>query len=62
MNGGVKLATLAGAVHAYPTLSEISKRVAGSLFAERIFSDRTKSVLKLLFHLKGRACSPPPGG
>jgi pyruvate/2-oxoglutarate dehydrogenase complex dihydrolipoamide dehydrogenase (E3) component len=61
MNGGVKLATLAGAIHAYPTLSEISKRVAGSLFAERLFGDRTKSVLKFLFHLKGRACSPPPG-
>jgi len=60
MNGGVKLSTLAGAIHAYPTLAEISKRVAGSLFAERIFSDRTKGVLKFLFHLKGRACSPPP--
>jgi len=60
MNGGVRLATLAGAIHAYPTLSEISKRVAGSMFAERIFSERTKGVLRFLFHLKGRACSPPP--
>ena len=31
VNGGVKLSTLAGAIHAYPTLSEISKRVAGSI-------------------------------
>ena len=59
MNCGMKLSTLAGAVHAYPTLSEISRRVAGSMFTERIFSDRTKSVLKFLFHLKGRACTPP---
>jgi len=59
MNGGVKLSTLAGAVHAYPTLAEISKRVAGSLFAERLFSDRTRGVLTFLFNLKGRACSPP---
>ena len=60
MNGGVRLATLAGAVHAYPTLAEISKRVAGSLFAERLFGARTRGALKFLFHLKGRACSPPP--
>jgi pyruvate/2-oxoglutarate dehydrogenase complex dihydrolipoamide dehydrogenase (E3) component len=59
MNGGVKLSTLAGAVHAYPTLSEISKRVAGSMFTERIFSARTRGVLKFLFHLKGRACTLP---
>ncbi len=59
MNGGVKLSTIAGAVHAYPTFSEISRRVAGSRFTERIFSDRTKGVLKFLFHLKGRACTLP---
>jgi hypothetical protein len=61
MNGGVKLSTLAGAVHAYPTFSEISKRVAGSWFSERLFSPRTRGVLKFLFNLKGRACSPPDG-
>jgi pyruvate/2-oxoglutarate dehydrogenase complex dihydrolipoamide dehydrogenase (E3) component len=43
MNGGVKLATLAGAIHAYPTLSEISKRVAGSMFTERISSHQACS-------------------
>ncbi len=62
MAGGVKLASLARAVHAYPTLAEISKRAAGAYFAERLFSDRTKSVLRLLFNLKGRACRPPAGG
>ena len=56
VNGGVKLSTMAGAVHVYPTLSEISKRVAGRVFAEKLFSDRTKSILKFLFNLKGRAC------
>ena len=59
--GGVKLSTLAGAIHVYPTLSEISKRATGTYFAEKLFSDRTKSVLRLLFHLKGRACTPPEG-
>lgn len=59
LNGGIKLSKLAGAVHVYPTFSEISKRVAGSLFAEKIFSDRTKSVLRFMFQLKGRACRLP---
>jgi hypothetical protein len=54
----VKLSTLAGAVHAYPTLAEISKRAAGDWFAPKLFSDRTRSVLHLLFGLKGRACEP----
>jgi len=54
----VKLSTLAGAIHVYPTLSEISKRAAGDYFADKLFSDRTKGVLKFLFHLKGRACVP----
>lgn len=59
IGGAVKLSTLAGAIHVYPTLSEISKRAAGNYFAEKLFSERTKSVLRLLFHLKGRACTPP---
>lgn len=62
MNGGVKLSTLAGAIHVYPTLSEISKRAAGAYFAEKLFSERTKRLLHLLFHLKGRACTPPDEG
>jgi len=59
--GGIKLSTLAGAIHVYPTLSEISKRAAGSYFAEKLFSERTKSILRHLFHLKGRACTLPEG-
>jgi pyruvate/2-oxoglutarate dehydrogenase complex dihydrolipoamide dehydrogenase (E3) component len=55
--GGVKLSRIAEAVHVYPTLSEISKRAAGSVYAEEIFSNRTRRILKLLFNLKGRACS-----
>ncbi len=58
-NGGVKLSTMAGAVHVYPTLSEISKRIAGRVFADKLFSNRTKSILRFLFNLKGRACTLP---
>jgi pyruvate/2-oxoglutarate dehydrogenase complex dihydrolipoamide dehydrogenase (E3) component len=58
MTGGVKLSKIAETVHIYPTMSEISKRVAGGVFSEKIFSDRTRKILKLLFNLKGRACNP----
>jgi len=56
-SAGVKLSTMASVVHVYPTLSEISKRVSGNLFSSKIFSEKTKTMLRLLFNLKGRACS-----
>jgi pyruvate/2-oxoglutarate dehydrogenase complex dihydrolipoamide dehydrogenase (E3) component len=59
MNGGLGLSKMAEAVHIYPTLSEISKRVAGQYYADKIFSDRTKGILRFLFNLKGRACKMP---
>jgi hypothetical protein len=56
MNGGVKLSTMASAVHTYPTLSEINKRVVGNYFSGKIFSGKVKKTLKFFFHFKGRAC------
>ncbi len=56
MNGNVKLSTLASAVHPYPTLGEINKRVAGNLLATKIFSENVKKALRFFFNLKGRAC------
>jgi pyruvate/2-oxoglutarate dehydrogenase complex dihydrolipoamide dehydrogenase (E3) component len=56
MNGGVKLSTLASAVHPYPTLGEINKRVVGNYFSGKIFSPTVKKALKFFFHFKGRAC------
>jgi len=56
LSGKVKLSTLASAVHPYPTLGEINKRVAGSYLAPKIFSDKIKKGLKFFFSLKGRAC------
>lgn len=58
-NGSLKLSAIADSMHIYPTLSEISKRVSGKYFSDRLFNDRTKNVLKFLFQLKGRACVPP---
>lgn len=56
MNGGVKLSSLASAVHPYPTLGEINKKIVGNYFAGKIFSDKVKKTLKFFFHFKGRAC------
>jgi pyruvate/2-oxoglutarate dehydrogenase complex dihydrolipoamide dehydrogenase (E3) component len=56
LNGKVRLSTLASAVHPYPTLGEINKRVAGAYFSPKIFSNKVKKGLKFFFHLKGRAC------
>jgi len=58
LNGKVKLSTLAGAVHPYPTLVEINKRVAGTFFSPKIFSPTIKKGLKFFFNLKGAACDP----
>jgi len=61
VNGKVKLSTLASAVHPYPTLGEINKKVAGTFLSGKLFSDRVKKGLKFFFHLKGRACGPDWG-
>ena len=58
LGGGVKLSTMAGAVHPYPTLAEINKRVAGSYLSPKIFSNRIKKGLKLVFQLKGPVDPP----
>jgi pyruvate/2-oxoglutarate dehydrogenase complex dihydrolipoamide dehydrogenase (E3) component len=55
-NGNVKLSTLAGAIHPYPTLGEINKRVAGTFLSPKIFSPTIQKGLKFFFNLKGRAC------
>jgi pyruvate/2-oxoglutarate dehydrogenase complex dihydrolipoamide dehydrogenase (E3) component len=58
LNGKVKLSTLAAAVHPYPTIGEINKKIAGTFFTPKIFSDKIKKGLKFFFNLKGRACAP----
>ncbi|MCX5870704.1 MAG: FAD-dependent oxidoreductase [Deltaproteobacteria bacterium] len=58
LNGGMKLSALAGAIHPYPTLAEINKRVAGSWLSPKIFSPTVRRGLKLIFQLQGSACNP----
>jgi len=58
LNGKVRLSTIAGAIHPYPTLTEINKRITGSFLSPRIFSPTIKKGLKFFFNLKGTACDP----
>ena len=45
------LATIAGMIAPYPTLGEVSKRAAGTFFTPRLFSDRTRRLVRLLAKL-----------
>ena len=47
----IKLSALAGMIVPYPTRAEIGTRAAGSFFAARLFSARTKALVRLLFRL-----------
>ena len=52
-NGKVKLSTIAGAIHPYPTFAEINKRAVGRLYSGKIFSEKVKKGLKFFFRFKG---------
>jgi pyruvate/2-oxoglutarate dehydrogenase complex dihydrolipoamide dehydrogenase (E3) component len=45
------LSALAGLIVPYPTRSEAAKRAAGSFFAPKLFSDRTKALVRILSRL-----------
>ncbi|MEM7070214.1 MAG: FAD-dependent oxidoreductase, partial [Pseudomonadota bacterium] len=46
-----KITPITSAIVPYPTLNEISKRVASSFFTPKLFSERTKSLVRLLLKL-----------
>ncbi len=46
-----KIGAMAGYVAPYPTLGEASKRVAGSHYTPKLFSDRTRKIVGLLSKL-----------
>ncbi len=48
---GFKIGDMASMISPYPTLSEISKRAAGSYFTGSLFSPRTKKIVRLLLKL-----------
>jgi pyruvate/2-oxoglutarate dehydrogenase complex dihydrolipoamide dehydrogenase (E3) component len=47
----VKLSALAGMIVPYPTRSEAGKRAAGSFFTEKLFSERTRTLVRWLGRL-----------
>jgi len=53
LNGGVKMSVAAGSVHPYPTVAEINKRVIGSYFSKKIFSDKVRKILKIVHNYRG---------
>jgi pyruvate/2-oxoglutarate dehydrogenase complex dihydrolipoamide dehydrogenase (E3) component len=44
----MKISKMAGVIAPYPTLSEASKRAAGSAFTEALFSERTRKIVRFL--------------
>ncbi len=48
IDGGLKIGAMAGIIAPYPTLSEVSKRVAGSYYTEALFGARTRKLVRFL--------------
>ncbi|QQS59672.1 mercuric reductase [Candidatus Peregrinibacteria bacterium] len=53
-NAGLTLGHIASSVHIYPTLSEIVKTASGKFFAEKLFSPKTRKILRFLFQYRGK--------
>ena len=49
----LKIGAVAGAIVPYPTLGEVSKRAAGSFYVPKLFSARTRKIVRILFRLFG---------
>lgn len=43
-----KIGAMAGIIAPYPTLGEVSKRVAGSYYIPSLFSERTRKIVRFL--------------
>lgn len=47
----LKVADMASIIAPYPTLSEVSRRVAGAWYTQRLFTERTRHVVRLMQRL-----------
>ncbi|MEQ8355733.1 MAG: FAD-dependent oxidoreductase [Kiloniellaceae bacterium] len=45
---GLKIGAMAGLIAPYPTLGEVNKRVAGNYYTPKLFSDRTRKIVRFL--------------
>ncbi len=48
LSNRLKIGAMAQMIVPYPTLGEVNKRAAGSFYAPKLFSDRTKAVVRFL--------------
>jgi pyruvate/2-oxoglutarate dehydrogenase complex dihydrolipoamide dehydrogenase (E3) component len=48
VGNGMKIGKMAGAIAPYPTFSEVSKRAAGSYYMPKLFSERTRKIVRFL--------------
>ena len=48
---GLKVADMASIIAPYPTLSEVSKRAAGAYYTPKLFSERTRKLVRFLQRL-----------
>ncbi|MCK5274237.1 MAG: dihydrolipoamide dehydrogenase, partial [Alphaproteobacteria bacterium] len=48
VSGKWKIGAMAGAMAPYPTLSEAGKRAAGSWYTPKLFSERTRRIVRFL--------------
>ncbi len=46
MQAGVKVAEISATIHAYPTLAQIHRRAVNSMYAPKLFSQRTRTLVK----------------
>ena len=51
INRKLKISAMAGMIAPYPTLSEINKRAAGSFYTGKLFSERTRILVRFLMRL-----------
>ena len=48
MEQGLKIGALASTIAPYPTLGEINKRAAGQFYTPKLFSDKTRKIVRFL--------------
>ena len=54
INNKLKIKAMASHIVAYPSLSELNKRVAGSYFTPTLYSEKVKKIVRLLMKIFGR--------
>lgn len=48
VNQGLKIGVMAGTIWPYPTFGEVGSRAAGSYFIPKLFTDRTRAIVRFL--------------